>query len=198
MFKLFTSDQEVYHSLPEKRLVVNILLRAVKDLASHVHPHYRRDAINWFDGVETERNYYREKISVLAFSFDDVVEILDLNDTQIKMIQKWCRAAERKIYGELEAEGEESGAGLRPFFKEPGMSVGYANSAIRRRYGYGGFDVRNRTAGVASGSKGYTELSNRARKNIKLVKPGEERLKEGKLRDLSCSKPRSAHRYRAP
>lgn len=71
-------------SIPERNLLGAVLERAFCDLKANVDRDVRRSAIKWFSTKHSK---------LKPFSFQYIAEALDLNDTQIKTIEKHVSAA---------------------------------------------------------------------------------------------------------
>lgn len=74
---------------PEKRLILAVLERAIRDLAPEATSFVRRNAISWFRADHTVLEY-QEK-----FTYEFVKEALELSASQIKKIESKVHEADK-------------------------------------------------------------------------------------------------------
>lgn len=75
---------------PERALLAAVLERAVRDLGETMESHHTREAIQWFHANGNSKKYE-------PFSFNRVVEELDLNSFHICAIEERIREAEKRF-----------------------------------------------------------------------------------------------------
>lgn len=84
-----------YATTPERALLAAILERAVRDLAETVDARWRREAIQWFTADANSKKYE-------PFSFNRVVEELEISTSWLKIIEARIAEAENRFYVKCE------------------------------------------------------------------------------------------------
>lgn len=125
---------EVQHHSPERLLLIAVLDRATRDLELHVTRQERKEAIYWF-----RQGFKGIPAPYPAIGFFNVIEILELNASQIDFLQEKLYAAERceiqlqkEIKNQLEAKREACRAGLSSFFTGERLPICEENCPVPR------------------------------------------------------------------